>query len=606
MEEILAEYGTDVEDIFDLGGGQKWMFEEGRVVKDAFFLQILFKAKIKLKASALRAQVDRVTGTRENLRSAFVYRNVSHPYRVVCKNRRAEMNFRDISDVPKEELDEKLKSIMEADRRRGFKLDTDPLIRISVLKTYQMDTYAIILSQPHINSDGVSVMHLLKDIFVDYSLDMMGIPTELQEQDFKEYAKHLEGVDKKAEAEYWIETYKGYEGNLEVPGILEDMGGEYRNEILLHMFDDELQEKLKKLPGKYKATINTVMQAAWSILLMKLHGLTDVSFGVITSGRDGEVTKSNQITGGFVNALPVRVKCDEDISVTELVSRIQVQFAQSMKNSHLSPGEIEQAVGRKKPLFDHLLNFHNFSGAGGFAKRAAVPGVSVLESTMYDNLASELTIYFIKKEEKYGMRFSYNESRFSKTRIAILTDIYVKIIEQICNANKSIKLSQIECPGMEAFDEAAKIEQNEKRQLYEFVRNLPIAKGLDESVVRELVNASEVKGYTEDETILLEGENPSGLYYVFAGNVALFKRDFSQWNTVLRVLKSGEIITVSGLDEEQKTYASAVAYGGDTQVICIPREKLNSLISRFPQLAVRVALETDNVAKRYAVLWINS
>ena len=71
---------------------------------------------------------------------------------------------------------------MEADRIRGFDLEKDSLLRINVYKSGKKDTYSMVVSQPHINTDGTSVGVLFKELYVGYTLDLNGIDKKIESQ----------------------------------------------------------------------------------------------------------------------------------------------------------------------------------------------------------------------------------------------------------------------------------------------------------------------------------------------------------------------------------------------------------------------------------------
>ena len=55
-------------------------------------------------------------------------------------------------------------------------------------------------------------------------------------------------------------------------------------------------------------TLNTIIQAAWAILLGRLTGRDDVVFGVTVAGRPPEIAGIERMVGLFINTVPLRVK----------------------------------------------------------------------------------------------------------------------------------------------------------------------------------------------------------------------------------------------------------------------------------------------------------
>ena len=54
-------------------------------------------------------------------------------------------------------------------------------------------------------------------------------------------------------------------------------------------------------------TLNTLLQAAFGVLLGRLSGRDDVVFGVTVSGRPAELAGVEQMVGLFINTLPLRL-----------------------------------------------------------------------------------------------------------------------------------------------------------------------------------------------------------------------------------------------------------------------------------------------------------
>lgn len=82
-------------------------------------------------------------------------------------------------------------------------------------------------------------------------------------------------------------------------------------------------------------------------MLQKIYNTDDVVFGSIISGRSAAVQGNNQMTGGFVNAFPVRLKSNSDELFSDLVKRIRLQILESQENAHFSPDEIGERLGKK-------------------------------------------------------------------------------------------------------------------------------------------------------------------------------------------------------------------------------------------------------------------
>ncbi|MBR1635943.1 MAG: cyclic nucleotide-binding domain-containing protein [Lachnospiraceae bacterium] len=606
LEQVITTCGAGIEDIYTLAPGQKWMFEKANEVTSAFFLQYVFKAVIPLKPHELRQKIDEVSEMRDNLRSAYVYRGVSQPYRVVLMNRLVELRFEELEYDDEDELDERLKSIMDADRRRGFDLEKDTLLRIAVYATKEPDTYAILVSQPHINTDGVSMMLLMKDIFIDYALEMKGINLETETFSYKEYAEWLESRDKDKEIDYWKEILKDSPPLTRIPALMKNGLADFKMTSEKRTFPEEVQKGLKEKQAAFHATQNNLMQTAWAVLLMKLYCTDDCMFGAITSGRDADVAESSKIAGGFVNAFPVRARAEgQEVTVASLVSLLQKQIIKSLGNSHVSPGEIRKALGRQEPLFDHLLNFHNFMQvkSGGFSAGPSIPGIKLIGGEMYDNLSTDLVVYFVNSPEGLGTNFVYNQNHLTSSRIEVLMDCFYSVVEQIALGSDDLRISDIECPDISVFRKAIENEQSVREEIEAFIRSLGLFAPEHEPFIHQLALAAKLETFEEDDLIFKEGQKVSDLMYVYDGFVELSREASDGWMKSLMVLKSQKIITATGIVDGAASFMEAQAVS-KTRILVIPRDVVMSIIGQCPEFAVQIIGELEKRLNAYSRLWV--
>ena len=70
-------------------------------------------------------------------------------------------------------------------------------------------------------------------------------------------------------------------------------------------------------------TLNTLMQAAWGVLLGRLTGRDDVVFGVTVAGRPAELAGVERMVGLFINTLPLRLRLPPQLPLSELLRQTQ-------------------------------------------------------------------------------------------------------------------------------------------------------------------------------------------------------------------------------------------------------------------------------------------
>ncbi|WP_265923424.1 condensation domain-containing protein, partial [Cupriavidus nantongensis] len=72
-----------------------------------------------------------------------------------------------------------------------------------------------------------------------------------------------------------------------------------------HELDAAETTALASFARAQKVTLNTLVQAAWLLLLQRCTGQPCVAFGATVAGRPAELPAAQQMLGLFINTLPV-------------------------------------------------------------------------------------------------------------------------------------------------------------------------------------------------------------------------------------------------------------------------------------------------------------
>ena len=432
LDEIIKTYGDEIEDIYPLMPGQAWMLEKTKHITDEFFLQTVMKITAPFDLETFTAHVNEVCKKRPSMRTAFAWRGLETPFQVVLKNRKPEIIFEDHSDRTLDELSAFIDDFCIKDRKRGFEPDSDPLFRISILKAKEKDTYAMIMSRPHLIEDGSSQMLMQKEIFIDFLLKEKIKTPDLSNVSYKAYADWFESIDKKSELDYW-KNILDEASMTQLPGRkISEHEQDSNIKTITCTLPKELNDIVLALPARYNATLSSILHAAWAVILGRITGQDDVVFGTVTAGRDRAVTGIERMTGCFMNAFPVRVKINDTERFGDLARNMQSQILTSQEKAHFSPEELRVFMKDKGQPFDHLLNFHNYPGIPVSSRASSlIPGAELLDFNTYDNLSTGFCLYFSVQDGVLSSRFTYDENSFSEKQIRKFSDIWFHMLKQV-------------------------------------------------------------------------------------------------------------------------------------------------------------------------------
>ncbi|MEV1179353.1 AMP-binding protein, partial [Nonomuraea sp. NPDC049784] len=196
----------------------------------------------------------------------------------------------------------------------------------------------------------------------------------------------------------WRESLAGLPG----PALLRpgSSAGSGRQETVELELTRELSEALRDRARRAGVTVNTLVQAAWGLVLGRLTGREDVVFGTVVSGRPPEVAGVESMTGLFINAVPVRVRTRE----RDLLTRLQDEQARLTAFHHVRLADVQRGTGE---LFDTLLAFENYPRDG-----LDTPGLRLTE--VRDATHYPLTVTVVAGERLW-LRLGYRAELLTRT-----------------------------------------------------------------------------------------------------------------------------------------------------------------------------------------------
>jgi len=132
------------------------------------------------------------------------------------------------------------------------------------------------------------------------------------------------------------------------------------------------------------------------------------------------------------------------------------------------------------------------------------------------------------------------------------------------------------------------VERKTAENTLELVRNSALAAELTGDQCAVLTELVSVRALSDGELLVEQGATDNHLYAVVSGALAVARRAEAtgEWVT-LHALGKGDLAGELGFMDGRPHYAGLRA-SGRTQVLCLEREKLESLLTREPVIVYRV------------------
>ncbi|NGN69625.1 non-ribosomal peptide synthetase, partial [Streptomyces sp. A7024] len=354
-----------VEDVWPLSPLQEGLlfhalFEEQGT--DVYVEQFDLGLEGALDVAALRASWQAMLDRHASLRASFrQMAGVDQPVQVVMRGVELPWREEDLSGLGAGAVAESERLGAE-ERARRFDPAVPPLLKVLLVKVGP-DRYRMMITLHHILLDGWSLPILFRELWACYEAggSAAGLPAVTP---YREYLEWLGRQDKEAAREAWRRALAG----TEQPTLVAAGDGDpapAHGHTARGRAAAELNEALAELTRVSGATLNTVVQVAWALVVGGLAGRRDVVFGATVAGRPAELPGMENMLGLFINTVPVRVHLDPNLSVAGALAELQAQQSALLDHQHLGLTEIQRLAG-PGATFDTLMAFENFpSGMRG-------------------------------------------------------------------------------------------------------------------------------------------------------------------------------------------------------------------------------------------------
>jgi CRP/FNR family cyclic AMP-dependent transcriptional regulator len=122
---------------------------------------------------------------------------------------------------------------------------------------------------------------------------------------------------------------------------------------------------------------------------------------------------------------------------------------------------------------------------------------------------------------------------------------------------------------------------------YEALRGTKLAAELTDDQCRTLSRLVAVRELKQGEVLASEGAVDNHIYVILTGTLGVVKHAGSSDAITINTLAAGDFVGEMGFMDASEAYASKIALG-DTRVLGLEREKLESLLTTEPLIVYRV------------------
>ncbi|WP_306563462.1 non-ribosomal peptide synthetase [Delftia sp. 60] len=344
----------DVEDVYPLTPTQEGMFFHAMEAPGTgLYVNQLGVDLSGVDAERLARAWSAMVQRHAMLRTAFVWQaGMQRPLQVVLRQATAKFvqhDWRGLDDA-----------VERADRlgREELRRETDwmapPLVRIHLIRI--SDTgFRLLWTQHHILTDGWSDSRLWGEWLQSYA----GEQLPAQPPAYGDFLRWLQRQDAEAAKAFWQGELAGLEGPVLLADPQQRTGTDGYAKLFTRL-DAQRTAALVGLAQRERVTMNTLVQAVWSLVLQRQAGSRQVVFGATVAGRPASLEGAEQMLGLFINTIPIAVSVRAGLSIGEYLRAVQSGNLRAREFEHSALADIQRWAGSAgRPLFDSIIVFEN-------------------------------------------------------------------------------------------------------------------------------------------------------------------------------------------------------------------------------------------------------
>ncbi|MFE1149928.1 amino acid adenylation domain-containing protein [Streptomyces albidoflavus] len=308
--------------------------------------------------ATVRAALAALADRHEALRTRYALRGDDPVQLVDPPGRPVELRTADAPD------DAALAALTADELSRGFDLEAGPVWRALLVRSGE--ARLLLLTLHHIASDGWSSVLIERDLLALGAAAHTGTPAALpavpvQFADHAAWQRNRPEADVEADLAHWRTVLDGIvplelPADRPRPAVRDGHGGLVDAVVPAH-----LTEAVAGLGRAAGATLHQTLLTAFSVLLSRLTGRTDLTIGVPVAGRHRPETA--QTVGFFLNTLVLRARTQPEATVGETLESVRDAVLDALAHQELPLERLVQELepGRnpsRTPLYQVVFDLH--------------------------------------------------------------------------------------------------------------------------------------------------------------------------------------------------------------------------------------------------------
>ncbi|WP_258187310.1 non-ribosomal peptide synthetase [Variovorax sp. WS11] len=344
-----------IEDVYPLAPTQEGMFFHSMEAPGSGLYVNQLDIEVRhLDATRLASAWQAMVARHAMLRTGFLWQaGMQRPLQIVFREADAPAVLLDWRG--QDDQQERLAAQAHALLTRSVDWLRPPLSQVTLIRLDD-DRHRLIWTHHHILSDGWTDSRLMGEWLRSYAgEDLPAAPPV-----YGDYLRWLQAQDAGEAERFW----KAELARTDEPTLLAEAGpGNAQREGFGKIYtrlDRDQTAVLQAFAQRERVTLNTLVQAAWALLLHRHTGRDEVVFGATVAGRPPSLPGAQEMMGLFINTIPVPLRPDASLAVGNYLRTVQATNLRLREQEHAALADVQRWAGSAgRPLFDSIIVFEN-------------------------------------------------------------------------------------------------------------------------------------------------------------------------------------------------------------------------------------------------------
>ncbi|MDU4253072.1 non-ribosomal peptide synthetase [Pseudomonas sp.] len=441
----LAALGLNpagIEDLYPLSPMQQGMLFHGVDGSEGGVYVNQLRVEVQgLDVERFRAAWQAALDAHDNLRAGVHWQGLDKPLQAVHKH--VELPLEVLDWRGREDLGAALDELAAAERSRSFDLERPPLLRLVLVRSDEV-SHQLVYTHHHILLDGWSNAQLFAEALRRYNGE-----TIAEQGRYRDYIHWLQAQDPQQAQDFWSARLHGFAqptvlaDSLARPAEGSGHGLEYSR------YDAAATERLKAFARSQRVTLNTLVQAAWILLLQRYTGQQRVAFGATVAGRPAQLAGADSLLGLFINTLPIVQAPAEQADLGDWLRELQAYNLDVREFEHTPLYDIQRWAGQAgQALFDSIIVFENYP-VDAVLRSAQGPRFGELKSKDETSIPMDLAV---RVGDRLEIEYQYLRAHFSAPAVARLRGNLEQVLDSLLHGAGK-RVGELQC--LSANDRAA-------------------------------------------------------------------------------------------------------------------------------------------------------